>query len=172
MADPSIAETVDTVGTDVNDVGKAVDTETTKLQKSIGEVLSDPHFWYEMSMPFFVTILAGVTILTLVHWQETIKIFSVPGAILDALIAVVTLCFLIFIYLYILQPVIQIRKGTHITQLCPDRWDYNPKTSLCEPKYSTTCRPFNPKNPGLQSFAAQCDLALACATDWGKKCML
>ena len=172
MADPGIAETVDTIGADVNEVGEAVDSTATKLQKSIGEVLSDPNFWYEMSMPFFVTILAGVIILALVHWQETIKIFSLPGAIRDAIIAVITLCFLIFVYLYILQPVIQIRKRTTITQLCPDRWDYNPKTSLCEPKYATTCRPFNPKNPGLQSFAAQCDLALACATDWGKKCML
>jgi hypothetical protein len=68
-----------------------------------------------------------------------------------------------FLYNYIsINPV-------RMTQ-CPDRWNFNSLTNMCEAAYKTTCFPFNPSAATLNSVSAKCNLARTCGTDWSGVC--
>jgi hypothetical protein len=53
---------------------------------------------------------------------------------------------------------------------CPDRWNFNIATKMCEPAYSTHCLPFNPSAATLNTVAAKCNTARSCGTDWSGIC--
>jgi hypothetical protein len=53
---------------------------------------------------------------------------------------------------------------------CPDRWNFNSTTKMCEPAYSTHCLPFNPSAATLNSVTAKCNVARSCGTDWSGIC--
>ena len=53
---------------------------------------------------------------------------------------------------------------------CPDRWNFNAVTQMCEPAYSSLCLPFNPSAATLNSVVAKCNLARSCGTDWSGVC--
>lgn len=87
-------------------------------------------------------------------------------------VPVVVAAFVTFVlmafYKYVINPQIVIPAG-HGDQ-CPELWDLNPDTNLCEPRYVTHCTPFDPKTPTLQNPEAKCNLAHTCGTDWAGHC--
>jgi hypothetical protein len=170
MATSGFAESVDTVGTGIKDTAGYAKDQAEVVKKSIGETLSDPHFWSAMAVPVVVIGLAGAAVALLAHWRTVIELFKQPNVFRDALIALATVTLLLLIYVYLLKPEIRIGKLTRIDQLCPDRWAYDQKTKKCEPRYTTKCTAFSPKDPNLQSYRAQCDFAVSCGTDWAGVC--
>lgn len=78
-------------------------------------------------------------------------------------VAIFTILFLV-LYKYVINPqvVVQPAAGT-----CPDRWNYNTSTKMCEPGYQTHCIPFDPTAPTLNTPAAKCNMARTCGTSWG-----
>lgn len=166
MAAPGFAGSVDTITTGVGDALASGEG----IKNSIGETLSDPHFWSAMAGPAVVIILAGLAVAVIRNWEAALELFKRPNVLRDAIIALATVTLLLLIYVYLLRPEIRIGKLTRIDQLCPDRWAYNQKTQRCEPRYTTKCTPFSPKDPNLQSYRSQCDLAMSCGTDWAGVC--
>lgn len=81
--------------------------------------------------------------------------------------ALVTVAALAF-YKYVINPQIVIPAGKGAP--CPDQWLLNPGSGMCEPQYTTTCGPFDPKTPTLQTPEAKCNLAHTCGTDWPANC--
>jgi hypothetical protein len=53
---------------------------------------------------------------------------------------------------------------------CPDRWNYNAATGMCEPAYKSECFPFNPDSPTLDSAVAKCNVAQSCGSFWPGAC--
>lgn len=51
---------------------------------------------------------------------------------------------------------------------CPDGWNYDGK--VCNPAGKTTCMPFDPDAPTLDTAAAKCNLARSCSTTWSGMC--
>jgi len=170
MATSGFAETIDTVGTGIKDTAAYAKSGGEVVTKSVGETLSDPHFWSAMAIPVAVIGLSAAAIGVLMNWRATVELFKQPNVFRDALIALVTVTLLLLIYVYVLRPEIRIGKLARIDQLCPDRWAYNQKTKKCEPRYTTKCMAFYPKDPNLQSYRAQCDFAVSCGTDWAGVC--
>jgi Plasmodium falciparum domain of unknown function (CPW_WPC) len=84
------------------------------------------------------------------------------------LIAVIVTLVLLAVYKYVINPqmVIPAGKGSP----CPDQWLFNVGSGMCEPQYTTTCGPFDPKTPTLQTPEAKCNLAHTCGTDWPANC--
>jgi hypothetical protein len=67
---------------------------------------------------------------------------------------------------------VHIELPTNVKQMtqCPDRWNFNSITKMCEPAYSTHCLPFNPSAATLNNVTAKCNLARSCGTDWSGIC--
>ncbi len=83
--------------------------------------------------------------------------------------AVFTLIFL-FAYKYLINPQIVYTPDVKNMSQCPDRWNYNQSSKLCEPGYDTSCLPFNPDSPTLNSLASRCNIARSCGTTWSEFC--
>lgn len=86
----------------------------------------------------------------------------------DVIVTLATVALLVGFYYFVLQPQIRIRKSTRISQQCPDRWLFNGEK--CEPRYETSCLPFSPNDPNMQSYTSQCEFAKRCGTNWGGMC--
>jgi hypothetical protein len=71
---------------------------------------------------------------------------------------------------YILGVHIELPASVQQMSMCPDRWNINPLTKMCEPAYSTHCLPFNPSAATLNTVTAKCNLARSCGTDWSGIC--
>jgi hypothetical protein len=170
MATSGFAENVKTLTMDVKGIGEYAKDKGDVVKKSIGETLSDPRFWSAMAIPTVVVGIAAALVWAIRNWDAVVELFKQPNLKRDTLIVLVTVTLLLLIYVYLLRPEIRIGKNTRIDQLCPDRWAYNQTTKKCEPRYTTKCTPFSPKDPNLQSYRAQCDLAIACATNWAGVC--
>jgi len=170
MADPGFATTINQAGSDIRTgVDYAVSGADT-VKNSLGETLSDPHFWSAMAPGIAIVGLFGLGIIVFRNPAATIALFREPGVFRDAIIALTTAALLLAIYIYLLKPEIRIGANTKIDQVCPDRWAYNEKTKKCEPRYTTQCVAFSPNNPTLQTYRSQCDFALSCGTDWAGMC--
>jgi hypothetical protein len=90
-------------------------------------------------------------------------------AVLLLLVVVFTLLFVVMAK-YILGVHVEVPASSQSMTKCPDRWNYNLKTSMCEPAYSTHCLPFNPSAATLATVAAKCNTARSCGTDWSGVC--
>ena len=73
-------------------------------------------------------------------------------------------------YKLLVNPQIVLPASIKNMSMCPDRWNYNPVSQMCEPAYKTSCLPFNPSDQTLKSAAARCNLARTCGTSWGSFC--
>ena len=76
---------------------------------------------------------------------------------------------LLLIYKYAINPQMVINSQELETK-CPDAWNYNYTTLMCEPTYSTHCTPFDPYAQTLQSAVAKCNVAQSCGTFWPGFC--
>jgi len=170
MADPGFARTVNKAASDIGTGADYAISGADTVRNSLGETLSDPKFWAAMAPSIGVLALLGLGVFVYRNQEATIKLFKEPGVLRDAIIALATAALLLTIYVYLLLPEIHIGADTRIDQLCPDRWVYNAKSGKCEPKYTTQCVAFSPKDPNLQTYSSQCELALSCATDWAGMC--
>jgi len=81
------------------------------------------------------------------------------------LVAVFTVVFLI-IYKFAINPQTIITLDPSKMAKCPQRWNFNSSSQMCEPAYETTCLPFNPDFPNLKTLVAKRNLASTCATEW------
>ena len=81
------------------------------------------------------------------------------------LVAVFTVVFLI-IYKFVINPQTIITLDPSKMAKCPQRWNFNSSSQMCEPAYETTCLPFNPDFPNLKTLVAKRNLASTCATEW------
>jgi len=70
----------------------------------------------------------------------------------------------------IINPQIFLQINASKMSKCPDSWTYNSQTKLCEPKMKTSCLPFDPTEPTIQSSSAKCNLARTCGTTWSGFC--
>ena len=170
MADPGFARTVNAAASDIRTGVDYATSGAEIVRSSLGETLSDPQFWAAMAPSIGVIAAIGLGILVYRNWPATVALFREPGVLRDAIIALATAALLLTIYVYLLQPEIRIGANTRIDQMCPDRWVFNAKSGKCEPKYTTRCAAFSPKDPNLQTYSSQCDLALSCSTDWAGMC--
>jgi hypothetical protein len=159
---------VKTTGESAKELVKQGIRGETAIRRSLGETLSDPGFWVAMAAPIVVIIIALAGLYAFRNPSLVVSIVKSPTFAQDVGIAVGTTAILLFIYLKILQPVIRIGVNTRIGQKCPDRWAFNLKTGLCEPRYRTSCQPFPPDR--FKSFQEQCDFATSCGTNWGGAC--
>ncbi len=85
------------------------------------------------------------------------------------LTALFTVGFLL-LYKYALNPQTVITPDTSKMATCPDLWNYNATSGMCEPAYKTHCTPFNPKTPTLNTYSSKCNLARSCGTTWSGFC--
>ena len=76
----------------------------------------------------------------------------------------------IFLYKYLINPQIVYSSSVENMSQCPDRWNYNSITKMCEPGYQTSCLSFDPKSSTLDSLAAKCNAARSCGTSWSGLC--
>lgn len=83
--------------------------------------------------------------------------------------AIFTVLFLV-VYKFVINPSMVITPTPSSMSQCPDRWNFNASTKMCEPSYSTECMPFDPAAPTLNSVHAKCNLANTCGTTWGSNC--
>ena len=90
-------------------------------------------------------------------------------AVLLLLVILFTLLF-VLIAKYVLGVHIELPTTAQQMSQCPDRWNYNIGTKMCEPAYVTHCLPFNPSAATLNSAAAKCNTARSCGTDWSGVC--
>jgi hypothetical protein len=74
------------------------------------------------------------------------------------------------IYKFVINPQVVLTIDTNKMSKCPDGWNYNLSTSLCEPQMKTSCYPFNPNVQTMQTPAARCNLARTCGTTWSGMC--
>ena len=88
--------------------------------------------------------------------------------ITTAAITVVFTVLIVLFYKYVINPK-YVKKVESMTQ-CPDRWNYNSVTKVCEPAYETHCLPFNPDANTLDTLAAKCTMARECGTVWSGMC--
>jgi len=88
--------------------------------------------------------------------------------IVTAVLAAIFTILFVAIYKYILNPQ-YVPTGTNMSQ-CPDMWNYNSTTKMCEPGYKTHCLPFNPSVNTLVTMTAKCNLARSCGTSWSGMC--
>ena len=87
----------------------------------------------------------------------------------DVMITLATCALLLGIYSMILQPQIRLQKRTVIKdQPCPDMWQYNEKTGMCQPTYETACLPFRAGE--FETYHSQCEFAKRCGTNWAGLC--
>ncbi len=88
--------------------------------------------------------------------------------IVTAVLAIIfTLSFVAF-YKFVLNP--QYVPTAPALSQCPDMWNYNLATQMCEPGYETHCLPFNPNTNTLTTLTAKCNLARSCGTSWSGVC--
>ena len=83
--------------------------------------------------------------------------------------AVFTAIFLV-IYKYAINPQLIVTPSASSMSTCPDRWNFNTVTKMCEPGYKTTCMPFNPDTPTLATVVGKCNVARSCGTTWSGFC--
>ncbi len=88
--------------------------------------------------------------------------------IVTAVLAVIFTILFVAIYKYGLNPQ-YVQTSVNMSQ-CPDMWNYNLTTQMCEPGYKTHCLPFNPSTNTLASMTAKCNLARSCGTSWSGMC--
>ena len=81
------------------------------------------------------------------------------------LVALFTVAFLA-IYKFVINPQTISRTDPLKMSQCPQRWNFNSSSQMCEPAYQTTCLPFNPDFPNLKTVAAKRNLASTCGTSW------
>ncbi len=82
---------------------------------------------------------------------------------------VFTLAMLAF-YKFVINPQVVFSLDPTKMAKCPDAWTYNMATKLCEPNMPTSCYPFDPDAPTIQSAVAKCNLARTCGTSWSGMC--
>lgn len=131
-------------------------------------ILTDPAFWASLAPAFAVALFGGGLAYLAFHPVLVLRVLKSPTLVPDIVLALVTALFLLLLYVYILRPQVRINTFTRITQKCPDRWAFNESTHRCEPRYTTSCKPFDPDT--LKSYGEQCDFASACGTTWGGQC--
>jgi hypothetical protein len=88
----------------------------------------------------------------------------------NAVVAVWTFVWIILfvvIYRYVFNPQIVITPSVEKLKGCPDRWTFNGK--LCEPDYTTSCRPFDPKT--ITTLSQACNICKSCGTNWSNMCL-
>jgi hypothetical protein len=90
--------------------------------------------------------------------------------VLLLLLVVVFTVLFVLIAKYLLGVHIEIPTNSQQMSQCPERWNYNIATKMCEPAYTTHCLPFNPSAATLNSAAAKCNTARSCGTDWSGVC--
>ncbi len=88
--------------------------------------------------------------------------------IITAIITVVFAVLIIVFYKFVINPQ-YIRTVASLSQ-CPDRWNYNQISHLCEPAYDTHCLAFDPTANTLTTMIAKCNLARGCGTFWSGMC--
>lgn len=148
---------------------KVADIEQS-LRTSAYELVKDPLFWLAATIPIVVIGLAALLVWAVQNPDKVILIVTDPQNIRDTLVAVTTLIFLLFIYMYVLRPEVRVGVLTKIDQKCPDRWILSQETGKCKPMYPTHCQPFSPSDPNLQTYREQCRFASRCGTNWGGVC--
>jgi len=82
---------------------------------------------------------------------------------------VVFTALLLVIYKFVVNPQ-KVISAESLQTKCPNAWNYNPLTEMCEPTYSTHCTPFDPYAQTLQSAVAKCNVAQSCGTFWPGFC--
>ena len=85
------------------------------------------------------------------------------------LTALFTIVFLV-IYKLVINPQIVFSPSPQNMSKCPDMWNYNSSTQMCEPYYDTTCKAFNPDVNTMKTAAAKCNVARMCNTTWSGFC--
>jgi hypothetical protein len=85
------------------------------------------------------------------------------------LVVIFTTVFLV-IYKMVANPQVVLSPPEKMSSRCPDRWNYNMATGMCEPAYKTECFPFNPDGVAISSDPAKCNLAQSCGTFWSGVC--
>jgi hypothetical protein len=85
-------------------------------------------------------------------------------------LTVVFTLIMLVIYKFVINPQVVLTLDPTKMAKCPDSWTYNMTTSMCEPNMPTTCYPFDPDAPAIQSAAAKCNLARTCGTSWSGMC--
>lgn len=86
-----------------------------------------------------------------------------------ALTVLFTVLFLLA-YKFLINPQVILPATLSSMSKCPDRWNYNAGTQMCEPAYVTSCLPFNPDVPTLNTVLARCNVAQTCGTSWSGAC--
>jgi hypothetical protein len=148
---------------------KVADIEQS-IRSGAYELVKDPLFWIEATIPIVVIGLAALLVWAVQNPDKVLLIVTDPATIRDTAVAVTTLVFLLFIYVYVLRPEIRVGVLSKIDQQCPDRWIFSRKSGKCEPTYPTQCKPFFPSDSNLQSYRDQCRFASKCGTNWGGVC--
>lgn len=133
------------------------------------EWLTDKTFWVSMAPSFVVIALAIGVVYLMYNPSWILAVFRSPTFGRDVAIAFGTTLFLGLIYHYVLRPEVRVNTFTRIDQQCPDRWVLNTKSGECEPRYRTSCKPFNVNR--FKSYQEQCDFASSCGTTWGGQCV-
>jgi hypothetical protein len=79
---------------------------------------------------------------------------------------------LLFLGLYklVINPQIVLTVDASKMSKCPDGWTYEISTKSCQSNTPTSCSPFDPDAPTIQSAAAKCNLARTCGTTWSGMC--
>jgi hypothetical protein len=86
-----------------------------------------------------------------------------------ALTVLFTVIFLVA-YKFLINPQVILPATLSSMSKCPERWNYNAGTQMCDPAYVTSCLPFSPDAPTLTSVLARCNLAKTCGTSWSGAC--
>jgi len=87
--------------------------------------------------------------------------------------AVLTVLFTVgflLIYKFVINPQVVFTPNAKSMAQCPDRWNYNMVSRMCEPGYDTHCMPFDPSAPTLESASSKCNVARSCGTTWSGYC--
>lgn len=89
---------------------------------------------------------------------------------LTAVLVVVFTAVFLGIYKVFVNPQVVYSPDIKNASKCPDRWNYNSGTGMCEPAYSTPCFPFDPDAVAMNSAVAKCNVAQSCGTSWSGIC--
>ena len=89
---------------------------------------------------------------------------------LAAVLVVLFTAGFLWAYKAFVNPQVVYSPPEKMSSRCPDRWNYNYGTGMCEPAYKTECFPFNPDAPTLKSVPAKCNVAQSCGTSWSGVC--
>jgi hypothetical protein len=90
--------------------------------------------------------------------------------ILTAVLVVLFTTGFLWAYKAFVNPQVVYSPDVKNASKCPDRWNYNSDTGMCEPAYSTPCFPFNPDAVAMNSSVAKCNVAQSCGTSWSGIC--